>query len=192
MTIRINYLLPLLIVLFLAGLTLWLRFAVEQTGPQNTATNGHDADAIVENFTLIRMNTAGAPQYSMAARRMLHYPDSESTELELPRFTKRGADGATLSVTADRATITPDAGDARFRGNVLLRRDAVADRPALLARTEYLHLLAEQDLVQTDQRVTINEGNTVFTGVGMEINRATRQFTLHSQVKGSFDAIKRR
>jgi len=191
MKLRTNNLLPLLIVLLLAGLTLWLRFAVEQTPPAARASR-YAADAIVENLNIVQYSIAGTPAYTMSAHRMMHYPDGESAELELPRFQKRGTDGATMSVTARSARISQDAGDARFTGDVLLRRDATADRPALLARTEYLHVIAARDLVRTDRQVTITEGNTTFTGVGMELNRATHQFTLLSQVKGTYDAIKRK
>ncbi|MBM3345353.1 MAG: LPS export ABC transporter periplasmic protein LptC [Betaproteobacteria bacterium] len=191
MKLRTNNLLPLLIVLFLAGLTLWLRFAVEQTSPGARASS-HEADAIVENLKIVQYGVSGTPAYTMSARRMVHYPDGESAELELPHFEKRGADGATMSVTARHARISQDAGDARFSGDVLLRREATADRPAMLARTEYLHVMAARDLLRTDRPVTITEGNTVFSGIGMELNRATRQFTLLSQVRGTYDAIKRK
>ncbi len=191
MNFRVHNMLPILLVLLLAGLTLWLRIAVEQTEPTRTASNRHDADAIVDNFKLVRMSPAGTPLYSMTARRMAHYPDTDTTELVQPMFQKRGTDGVTMSVTANTAVITPDAGEARFRGNVLLSRSAIAEQPPMLARTEFLHLLADKDLVRTDERITIQEGSTVFTGVGMELNRATRQIQLHSQVKGHFNAIKR-
>ena len=192
MKLRINNLLPLLIVLFLAGLTLWLRYSVEQSGPERAPATRHDPDAIVDNFRLVRLGTSGKPQHSMSARRMVHYPDTDATELERPRFLKRGADGATLTVTSDRASISPDAGEARFTGNVLLRREATRDRPTLVAETDFLHLMADKDLAQTDRRITIREGSRVLTGVGMEMNRRTHQIVLHSQVKGTFDGIRRK
>ncbi len=190
MNFRVNNLLPILLVLLLAGLTLWLRVAVEQTEPSRAASNRHDADVIVDNFKLVRMSPAGTPLYSMNAQRMTHYPDTDTSELVLPAFFKRGPDGVTMSVTANSAVITPDASEARFRGNVQLRRSAIGEQPPMLAQTEFLHLLADKDLLVTDQRVTIQEGSTVFSGVGMEFNRAARKIQLHSQVKGHFNAIK--
>ena len=147
--------------------------------------------AIVENINLVRYGTDGKPLYRMAARRMLHFAANDVAELENPRFTKVGTDGLLLTITANNATMQQGTGEAKFRGNVQVVRDATAARPALKAQTETLHLLAEKDLVTTDQAVTIAEGNTRFTGVGMEINRRTRQFTLLSQVKGTYDAVKR-
>jgi len=196
MKLNTNNLLPLLVVLFLAGLTMWLRFAVEQTPPAARASS-EEANAIVENLNIVRYSLAGTPAYTISARRMVSYPDGEgvegkAAELELPRFQKRGSDGANMSVTARSARISQDGSEARFTGDVLLRRDATADRPALLARTEYLHVMAAKDLVRTDRQVTITEGSTTFSGVGMELNRATHQFTLLSQAKGTYDAIKRK
>lgn len=188
---RIDNLLPILIVLFLAGLTLWLRVVVEQSAPQKIEPGPDEADAIVENINLVRYGVDGKPFYRMAARKMLHYPTNDIAELESPRFTKIGSDGVLLTVTANNATMAQATGEAKFRGNVQVTRDATVARPALRAQTESLHLQAENELLSTDQAVSITEGNTRFTGVGMEINRRTRQFTLFSQVKGTYDAVKR-
>lgn len=188
---RIDSLLPILVVLFLAGLTLWLRVVVEQSAPEKLELRPNEADAIVENINLVRYGTDGKPLYRMAARRMLHFETNDIAELEGPRFTKTGTDGVLLTITANNATVQQATGEARFRGNVQVVRDATEARPALKAQTESLHLLAEKDLVTTDQPVSIIEGNTRFNGVGMELNRRTRQFTLFSQVKGTYDAVKR-
>ena len=50
MRLRANNLLPLLLVLFLAMLTLWLRHAVEAPSVSGAGGKGHDPDAIVDNF----------------------------------------------------------------------------------------------------------------------------------------------
>lgn len=188
---RIDSLLPILVVLFLAGLTLWLRVVVEQSTPAKIEPRPDEADAIVENISLVRYGTDGKPLYRMAARRMLHFATNDVAELEEPRFTKTGTDGVLLTITARNATMQQATGEARFRGNVQVVRGATDARPALKAQTESLHLLAEKDLITTDQPVSITEGNTRFNGVGMELNRRTRQFTLFSQVKGTYDAVKR-
>jgi lipopolysaccharide export system protein LptC len=186
MKLRINNLLPLLMVLFLAGLTLYLRQAIEQPQPGKAAAKRHDPDAIVENFKLVRLGQAGSPQYSMTAKKMLHFPDEDNTELEKPQFLRHNSDGTRFTVTAERGTMSANSAEATFTGDVQLRREA-ANRPPLQARTEFLHVLADKDIVRTDRHVTIREGNTVFSGVGMEFNKRTRQIALMSQVRGTFD-----
>jgi len=53
-------------------------------------------------------------------------------------------------------------------------------------------VLAAQGILRTNQTVTISDGRSTLTGVGMVINKSKQQFTLQSQVKGTFDAPPRK
>lgn len=190
MKLRASNLLPLLLAFFLAALTLWLRYAVEAPAGNGPGAKRHDADAIVQNFTLTRLDESGAAQYLLTARTMTHYPADDSTELDAPKF-QRTREGLAMTITADRGRITHDQREAFFYGNVLLVRDAANGRDELRARTEFLHILAEKDIARTDRRVTITEGKSTLTGVGMEVDRRSRRFTLLSQVRGVYDVPKK-
>lgn len=192
MKFRINNLLPLLIVLCLAAATFWLRHAIEAPAPKSARNAGHKPDSIVENFTLRRLSAEGKPQYLMAAKRMLHYPDTDMTELVSPQFTRTGIDGARMSVKADRGSMTHDAAEAAFSGNVILLREAGPGYPELRARTEFLEILAEKNVIRTDRHVDIQDGSSTLSGIGMEFDKTTRQFSLHSQARGSYRAPSRK
>lgn len=192
MKFRINNLLPLLIVLCLAAATFWLRHAIEAPAPQTARNSGHEPDSIVENFTLRRLSAEGKPQYFMAAKRMLHYPDTDVTELVNPQFSRTGIDGVRMFVKADRGSMTHDAAEASFSGNVVLHRDAGPGYPEFRARTEYLEILAEKNVIRTDRHVDIQEGSSTLSGVGMELSKTTRQFSLHSQARGIYRAPSRK
>jgi LPS export ABC transporter protein LptC len=71
-------------------------------------------------------------------------------------------------------------------------REATPQRPEFRARTEFLHVLAEQGISRSDQTVTISEGRSILSGVGMVVNNKKHQFTLQSQVKATFDAPPRK
>jgi len=191
MRLRAGNLLPALLVFFLAALTLWLRYAVEEPSPGGQASKRHDADAVIDNFTVTRLDKSGKPEYRISAQRMIHYSDDDSTELESPRFLRTSA-GSEMTVTADRGRITHDQDEAIFSGNVQLVRSATREREELRAQTEYLHIFAEKDIARTDRRVTITEGKSTLSGVGMEVDKQARTFTLHSQVKGTYDVPKNR
>jgi LPS export ABC transporter protein LptC len=75
---------------------------------------------------------------------------------------------------------------------VLVVREATAEEPELRARTEFLHVLTRQGILRTNQAVTISDGRSTLTGVGLVYNKAKQQFTLQSQVKGTFDARSRK
>jgi len=70
---------------------------------------------------------------------------------------------------------------------VLISREATPQQPEFQARTEFLHVLAEQGISRTDHTVTITDGSNTLTGVGMVVDRKRRQFSLQSQVKGTFN-----
>jgi lipopolysaccharide export system protein LptC len=189
---RINNLLPLVMVLMLAMLTLWLRQAAEIPTQEADRAGKNDPDAVVENLTITRLGETGTAQYTMAAKRMLHFPLDDSTVLESPRFEKRSADGVTLVVTATRGTLIDKTQEAFFNGDVLLIRSTPGGQPALQARTEFLHVMTAKDLVSTNRHVTITQGARTLSGVGMEINKLTRQISLQSQVKGHYDVARRK
>lgn len=187
---RIVHLLPIGLMLLLAALTLWLRQAIEAPTAIDPGRSRHDPDAIIDNFTITRMDERGVPQYRLSAKKMLHFADDDSTELLAPHFLK-SSDGPPVTVTSDRGRMTRDYEEAFFHGNVEMIRQATRDSPEMRVRSEYLHVLAKKDLVRSDRLVTINEGSSLISGIGMEYNRRTRQFALHARVKGSFDAPKK-
>ena len=75
---------------------------------------------------------------------------------------------------------------------MLILREATPEEPELRARTEFLHVLAGEGILRTNQTVTISDGRSTLTGVGMVINKTKQQFTLQSQVRGTFDAPRKR
>ena len=190
MKIRITNLLPIVLMLFLAVLTLWLRITMEEPGKRGSGRLRHDPDAIIDNFTVTRLNEQGATQYKLAANRMLHFADDDSTELAAPQVVKLG-EGPRVTITAERGTVTRNGEEAFFHGNVVVVRAATPEREELRVRTEYLHVLAEKNIARTDQAVTITEGRSVLSGVGMEFDENASRFALYSQVRGRFDQARK-
>ncbi len=190
MKIRVANLLPLLLVLLLAALTLWLRIAVEGPGARGNGHYRHDPDAVVENFKLTRLDERGVPQHVLSAAKMIHFADDDATELESPQLRRHGK-GPQVTITAKRGTVTRDGDEAHFRDDVVVVRAAAADRDELRVRTDYLHILAKQNIARTDRPVSMVEGRSAFSGIGMEFDDNARQLTLHSRVRGRFDQARK-
>lgn len=190
MKIRVSNLLPLVLVLFLAALTLWLRIAGEAPGKNGSGPHRHDPDAIVDKFTVTRLDEWGVALYTLTANRMLHYADDDTTELAAPQVIKRGK-GPTITITAERGTLTRDGEQAFFHGNVQVVRAATPEREELRVHTDYLHVLAEKNIARTDRAVTLTEGRSVLSAVGMEFDENARRLTLFSRVRGHFDQARK-
>jgi len=187
---RVSSLFPLLLLLTLAAASFWLERAVQAPEYDKTGKLRHDPDFIAEDFGITKMGADGKPEYSLSAARMLHYPDDESTDIVEPRLVQRHADAAPIVIRADRGLISRNGEEASFFGNVVVVREASAQRSELRMQTEYLQIDPDRDLASTNRPVIITEGRSRLAGVGMEFNNKTRQFTLLSQVRGTFDAGK--
>ena len=79
---------PLGIMALLAALSYWLDRSVQPTTPKRDGSTRHDPDYTVESFSATRLSPDGTPQYVLAAAKMAHYPDDDSTHLERPHFTQ--------------------------------------------------------------------------------------------------------
>ena len=187
---RVSSLFPLLLLLALAAASFWLERAVQAPEYDKTGKLRHDPDFIAEDFGITKMGADGKPEYSLSAARMLHYPDDESTDIVEPRLVQRHDDAAPIVIRADRGLLSRNGEQASFFGNVVVVREASAQRSELRVQTEYLQIDPDRDLASTNRPVTITEGRSRLAGVGMEFNNKTRQFSLLSQVRGTFDAGK--
>jgi lipopolysaccharide export system protein LptC len=189
---RVTPLLPLALMAFLGLLTLWLQYTVMEGSGGDAKPVGHDLDAVVENFTVQRLDRSGKLEYTLSAPKMMHFADDGSGEVLYPRLFQVADDGGNVIATANRGLINRQGEEAFLYGNVLLLREATPQRPEFRARTEFLHVLAEEGMLRTDRSVTISEGNSLLTGVGMEVNKNKQQFSLQSRVKGIFDVPTRK
>lgn len=131
----------------------------------------HEPDAWVENFTLTRIDPKGMGSYAVSARRMAHFPDDDTAELEAPRLVSLQRDRARVNMRADQGTLTSGAVEVHLRGNVEIRRAPPASssnqRAELILRTPALLVLPEQDVARTDQPVEMVQGDSRVTGRGM-------------------------
>jgi lipopolysaccharide export system protein LptC len=75
-------LLPLGILLLLAGMTFWLSSYVEHQGAEKAANKRNDPDVVIEKFSAQKLSPAGDVQYVVTADKMTHYPRDDSAVLE--------------------------------------------------------------------------------------------------------------
>jgi lipopolysaccharide export system protein LptC len=187
--IRAASALPLGLMFMLAAITFLLQYAV-QRGPGEARPARHEPDAVVENFHVENLGKDGKPESTFSAPKMFHFPDDDSAEVLYPRMVHIADDGGRMTATANRGVLTRDGEEGFFYGNVVLLREGTPERAPLRAETEFLHIQNEKHIVQTDRPVIITEGNSIVSGVGMEMRQDTREVKLFSQVRGTIDAKK--
>jgi len=185
-TTRVRHWLPVLPLLGLLGATYWLDQQVQPETAKLDSSMRHDPDSVVENFSAMKLNEQGTPHFIMSATRMLHYPDDDSTSLEVPRITLLADDRPTILATAKTGTISSKGDEYFLQGDVEMLRETVAQQDRLKLKTEYLHFIPDQDLVKSNLAVTLIEAHTTVNAVGMELNNKTRTIKLLSKVRSEY------
>jgi lipopolysaccharide export system protein LptC len=176
---------PLALMLALAMVTFWLKETVQEPPAQSTQRR-HDPDYIVENFNVTSYGRSGTPESTLAAAKMIHYPDDDSTDLVAPRMVQTKPGEPRMTVTADRGTLSQGADELFLYGDVLLVRAADAERPEMRMRTTFLHIVSEKSLALTDRQVTISDDDQSITGKGMEYDNELGRLTLFQSVRSRF------
>ncbi len=180
-------LLPLALMLALALLSFWLeRTAREVPAPMSQPR--HDPDYSVEQFTLTGFSRAGAPESTLSAAKMVHYPDDDTTALVAPRLVQFKPDQPRMFLSADRGMLSRDGEEVFLHDNVLLRREALAEAAETRIQTSFLHVVRDRSLVRTDREVRISERGRTLAGLGMEYDNEARRLELQAQVRGVFEA----
>ena len=178
---------PLVLMLTLALLTFWLE-RLTQEEPAKPAPRRHDADFIVEGFTLTEFGADSKPVTTLSAAKMTHYPDDGSTDLVAPRAVQTQPGEPRLRLSSDRGTLTQDGNELLLYDNVLLARDNAAGAEESRLRSSFLHFVSPRSLVRTDREVEFTAPGRSLRGRGMEYDNATGQLVLHAQVRGNYEA----
>ncbi len=186
LTSRARYWLPLLPLIGLLGATYWLNQQVQPGPVKPDSKLRHDPDAIVENFSATKMNDLGIPSFILAASKMLHFPDDDSTTLDQPHITMLSAVHPAIHATSMRGTISSNGDEIFLLDNVVLTRDASARQNELKLFTEYLHVVPDRNLTDTDRAVTITDAHSTVHATGLEMNSQTRILKLLSQVNSIY------
>ena len=185
-TSRIRHWLLALPLLGLLGITYWLDRQAQPGPAIPDSSKRHDPDAIVENFSATRLNELGTPRFIMAASKMLHFPDDDSTTLEMPRLTSLSAERPDIHIIAKRGILSSKGDEVILRGEVEVLREADAQNGISSLRTEYLHILPDQDLLNSDRAVKIVDGHNTVYATGLEMDNKARTVRLLSQVRSEY------
>ena len=173
------------LVLF-AGLTFWLDRVVQPAGPRLDGSGRHEPDYIVDNFNALKLDLAGQPQFTLAAVKMTHFPDDQTTELERPHFISFRANTPPTHMYAQRGSITEDGVHAYLYDKVRLVREARGKHSEMTVNTSYLHVIPDKSYVETDKPVVIQDANTLINAVGLELDKEKHQLKLLSRVKARY------
>lgn len=170
----------------LGALTFWLDRVVQPPTNPQTGTVRHDPDYIVDGLAATRMDKEGRVQHTLHASKMTHFPDDDVTLLLEPRLVTFGENRAPITVTSREARVSGDGENVYFERQVRVVRPRFGNQSELVLETEYLHVMPDENIVKTNQPVTIRDPSTVIDASGLELNSETRVLELQGRVKGTY------
>ena len=177
---------PLALMLALAALSFWLERTVREEEGLHPSLRRHDPDYVVDNMKHARYNALGKVDSTLVAAKMVHYPDDDTTDLVAPRVVQTKPDEPRVTVTARRGVLSQDGEEVFLYDDVLLVREASADRPETRMSTSELHVVRGKSVVRTDKDVLITEDDRRLSGRGMEYHNDSRELFLRANVRGQF------
>ncbi len=183
---RLAAIASILFLLVLGAATYYLAVWANRPGGTAIQTHSNVPDMFVEGVALTRLDHLGEPVFRMSADSMMHFPIDGSSEFRNPLLVSLDPTRPRLTVRALTATANQDASATVLTGDVILERQADANDPTLVVRTERLVISADSETARTDLPVRITHGPTRLTGVGMDFDNIERTFRLAAQVRGEW------
>lgn len=187
---RFSNLFPLALMVVLAALTYWLDQVVQSPATAPNPLLRHDPDYFVDKMLATRMDVNGRIKNTLYAAKLVHYPDDDTTHMELPRFISH-AKVAPLTITSKKGLVSSNGENVYFQDAVRVVRAPYGERSEMVLNTEYLHVLPDDNVAKTDRAVTITDATMAVNAVGMEMNSETRVILFNARVKGVYYDAKR-
>ncbi len=181
--------LPLLPLLLLLAATWWLSQQVQPL-PQVQSQLRHDVDYVVDNFSAITLNLEGQPRFTLAAEKLWHYPDDDTTHLQMPHITSLYPDRPPTLTTALTGKISSKGDDVYLYDEVRVLRPALGGIGEQRFATDFLHVVPDRDWAETDQAVVMTNPNNTLRAVGMELDNKARTAKLLSRVRATHEPVR--
>jgi len=172
---------PLSLLLALAGLTFWLRYATEMAESQRDGKNRHDPDFIITDGTLRKLDETGRLQYTLHATEIRHYPDDDSTDMVRPDLLYLYPSRPSVTVRAERGHSNKDGKQIDLSGEVRITRAASAKDEEMIGHTPELTVLPDDEKAFTKSPVLLTQGKSWVKGVGLQVDTRAQTYVLESQ-----------
>jgi lipopolysaccharide export system protein LptC len=186
---RITIYLPIILMALMAAGTYWLARNTPALAPvveQRAPT--HDADYYLRRFSIKSFDPAGRLKNEIDGAEARHFPDTDTTEIDLPRVRSYDAQGALTVATAKRGISNGDASQVQLIGDAVVARDGTAAgpgaQPHLEIRGDFLQFFMDTERISSTKPVTIKRGNDVFQADSMEYDNLGRVLDLRGRVRG--------
>jgi len=190
-------LMPLILMGTLTLVTFWL--VKKNTPAEKSAIERvrlHEPDYTITNGALSALDEFGNTKYRVLGKKVTHYDDDASIDIETPRIRLFPPEKAPVTVKADIGHLDGDLTILDLINNAEIFRPPQAAsstepaRPRMLARSSYFRVLINDDIIETDKPITLEQGISVMHSTeGGVFNNIEQSMVLSGQVRGRIERI---
>lgn len=177
--------LPLAVLALLVGLTFWLNRLVQPPAIRDDGALRHDPDTMVEQFNARKLGEDGRVLYTLAAKKMVHYPDDDSALLDTVKLEAFEPRQPRMTITADHGRLEQGGDRVWIEGNVVLVREADAKTGPARLTTEKMLVLPDEGIARSAAEVHMVGPDGVASAAGLELNNKARTLQL-DRVQATF------
>ena len=190
-------LMPLILMGALTLITFWL--VKKNTPTEKSAIERvrlHVPDYTITNGALSALNEFGNTKYRVLGKKVIHYDDDASIDIEAPRIRLFPPEKSAVTVKADKGHLDGDLTILDLIDNAEIFRPQQAAtasepaRPRMLARSSYFKVLINDDIIKTNKPITLEQGVSVMQSTdGGVFSNLEQSMVLSGHVKGRIERI---
>lgn len=158
---------PLIVLLVLAGTTIWLERATREEENVRAAESRSEPDFTAESARLISFDEQGRQRYELLADRITNYPQPGVTELDRPRL-RYDVEGRELRLVAEKGEVFDGGTEVLLTGDVRGLRVAGPGSPEMTFTSETLRIWPDDQRAETDDPVVLTRGAATAHAQGMK------------------------
>ena len=188
-------LMPLILMSSLTLVTFWL---VKKNTPAEKSSiervRLHEPDYTITNGALSALNESGNTKYRVLGKKVIHYDDDASIDIEAPRIRLFPPEKSPVTVKSDTGHLDGDITILDLIDNAEIFRPPQAAsatepaRPYMLARSSYFKVLINDDIIETNKPITLEQGVSVMrSSEGGVFNNIDQSMVLSGQVRGRIE-----
>jgi lipopolysaccharide export system protein LptC len=172
---RITAFFPVIALAVFTAITFWLDARVTDSARARRKPTPTAPDHFMERFTIEKTSIKGKVDQVVVGTRATHFPDSQTTVIESPKFNSTVEGKPPLSVRSTTAVLLNDSQkkgmeQADFSGNVVAVQGAFGGRDPVTYQSETLTVFPQTQRAQTTAATKTISGDRVMTTQGIEID----------------------
>ncbi len=179
---RYGWLFPLVLAICLGGLSAWLG-RISQVDVEETALNPNEPQYSMTGISGKRFDEQGRLKENLGAETAWQLPKSDDVTFEKPELAMYNGGKLLYTVKSSEAHYNTDNRKVQFQNNVVLTKNADAQRPAGILKTNSLTIDTQTETAETQDAVEYRYGDSHGTANGLVYDHKKGFLNLPSRVK---------